>query len=839
MIGKIIEFSGRNRYVVLASVGVLLAASYWAIKRMPIDALPDLSDTQVIVYAKWNQSPGIIEDQVTYPIISAMLGAPRVKTIRGISDYGNSFIYVIFEDGTDLYWARSRVLEYLSQVQPDLPEGVRVELGPDASSLGWVFQYALTDETGKNSLADLRSYQDWNLKYQLQALDGVSEVASVGGVKKQYQVMIDPTKLQSLNIPLERVVQAIRDSNMESGGRIMEFAGREYMVRGRGYVENLRDLESIVLKVDPDTGDPVLLRNVARVQFGPDIRRGVADLNGKGDTVGAIVIMRDGENALNVIDRVKERLASLKDSLPEGMKIVTTYDRSELIRKSIDTLTGTLIEEMIIVSLVIIIFLRHFPSATTAVITIPLSVFLAFLPLYFMGVTTNLMSLAGIAISIGVLVDGAIIQVENLYTRIQQWQEEREIDQDSHNYSDEQLKEFESVRINALKEVGPSIFFSLLVIAVSFLPIFTLVDQEGRLFKPLAYSKNLAMGIAALLAITMDPAVRMLFNRFEPFRFKPDWLARLATTVFVGKYYREEDHPVSKKLFALYEPVCALALRRRKEVLIAAGALLIGTIPVYYSLGKEFMPPLNEGTVLYMPTTVPGLSASEAQRLLQLQDRTLRAFPEVERVFGKAGRADTSTDPAPLSMVETTIILKPRDQWRKVDRWYSWMPDPIQFLFRWTSSDRISYDELIRKMDESMQYPGWTNAWTMPIRGRIDMLTTGIRTPIGVKFFGKDLEEIERLTVETEGILQKLEGSRSVYAERVRGGTYVDIIPHRGLMARYGLTVDDVHRAIRIGIGGQEVSTTVEGRERYSIQVRYQRKSRESLRDIGRTLVSA
>ncbi|MBU42541.1 MAG: CusA/CzcA family heavy metal efflux RND transporter [Spirochaetaceae bacterium] len=839
MISRIIEFSAKHKFAMLAAVGLLMGASYWAIRNIPVDALPDLSDTQVIVYSKWNQSPGIIEDQVTYPIVSAMLGAPKVKTIRGVSDYGNSFVYVIFEDGTDLYWARSRVLEYLSQVQPNLPDGVQVELGPDASSLGWVYQYALTDESGNSSLADLRSYQDWNLKYQIQSVDGVSEVAAVGGVEKQYQVMIDPTKLQSLNISLDRVVNAIRESNMESGGRIMEFAGREYMVRGRGYIENIRDLESVVLKVNPDTGDPVLLRNVARVQFGPDIRRGVADLDGKGDTVGAIVVMRDGENALDVIDRVKERIASLKDSLPEGMKIVTTYDRSDLIHRAIDTITGTLIEEMIIVSLVIIIFLLHIPSAGSAAITIPISVFLSFLPLYFTGVTTNLMSLGGIAISIGVLVDGAIIQVENIYTRIQQWQEDGNADPEKSGRTEEEIKQdFLRVRLEALKEVGPSIFFSLLVIAVSFMPIFALVGQEGRLFKPLAYSKNLAMAIAALLAITLNPAVQMLMTRYKPFEFQPAWLSRLATTLFVGTYHREEDHPISRFLFRIYEPACVFVLKFKKRVLLTAGALLLGTIPMFVSLGSEFMPPLNEGTILYMPTTVPGLSASEAQRVMQIQDRVLSKFPEVERVFGKAGRADTSTDPAPLSMVETTVILKPEDQWRKVDRWYSFLPDFMHGLFSWIWSDRITYDELIQKMNKEMQFPGWTNAWTMPIRGRIDMLTTGIRTPIGVKFFGRDLKEIEKLTVETERILQDLEGSRSVYAERVRGGTYIDIVPHREMMARYGLTVGDLHKAIRIGVGGQNVSTTVEGRERYNIQVRYQRKSRESLRDLGRTLVS-
>lgn len=839
MISRVIEFSARYKYAVIAAVGLLLGASYWALRNIPVDAIPDLSDTQVIVYAKWNQSPGIIEDQVTYPIVSAMLGAPKVKTIRGISDYGNSFIYVIFEDGTDLYWARSRVLEYLSQVQPSLPEGVQVELGPDASSLGWVYQYALTDETGNNSLADLRSYQDWNLKYQIQSVDGVSEVAAVGGVEKQYQVMIDPTKLQSLNISLDRVMEAIRQSNLESGGRIMEFAGREYMVRGRGYIKSIRDLESVVLKVDARTGDPVLLRNVARVQFGPNIRRGVADLDAKGDTVGAIVVMRDGENALEVIDRVKERMASLKDSLPEGMKIVTTYDRSELINRAIDTITDTLMEEMVIVSLVIIIFLLHLPSATSAVITIPIAVFLSFLPLYFTGVTTNLMSLGGIAISIGVLVDGAIIQVENIYTRIQKWQEEGN-DIVSEGRSEEEIKkDFLRVRIEALKEVGPSIFFSLLVIAVSFMPIFALSGQEGRLFKPLAYSKNLAMAIAALLAITLNPAIQMLFTRYRPYEFRPAWLSRMATHLFVGRYHREEDHPISRFLFSIYEPVCIYVLKFRKRVLAVAGALLVGTVPMFMSLGSEFMPPLNEGTILYMPTTVPGLSASEAQRVLQIQDRVLREFPEVERVFGKAGRADTSTDPAPLSMVETTVILKPRDEWRKKERWYSFLPDFMHGLFRWIWNDRISYDELIKEMDKAMQFPGWTNAWTMPIRARIDMLTTGIRTPIGVKFFGQDLQTIERLTVETERILQDLEGSRSVYAERVRGGTYIDIVPHRPMMARYGLTIDDLHKAIRVGVGGAVVSTTVEGRERYGIQVRYQRRSRESLRDLGRTLVTA
>ncbi len=825
MIEKIIEFSAKHRGLVLLGVLSLCVLAVYTTRQIRLDALPDLSDTQVIIYSRWDRSPDIIEDQVTYPIVTALLGAPRVKAIRGLTDFGFSYVYVIFEDGTDLYWARSRVLEYLAKIQPRLPAGVQTELGPDATGVGWVFQYALVDRSGTHSLDQLRSFQDWTLRYAIQSVPGVAEVASIGGFVKQYQVTVDPNRLAAYDLPLHRVIEAIRMSNNEVGGRLLEFAGREYMVRGKGYARSLADFEQIVVKVGAG-GVPVLLKDVARVELGPEIRRGVADLDGLGDHVGGIVVMRHGENALNVIDRVKAKLEELEPSLPAGVEIVTTYDRADLITRAIETLKHELLIEMIIVSIVILIFLWHIPSALVPIFTIPISVLLAFIPMYWMGVTVNIMSLAGIAISIGVLVDGAIVEMENAYNRIHRWQVEG------------RQGDFHEVRLAALKEVGPSVFFSLLVIAVAFLPVFALVDQEGRLFKPLAYSKNLAMALASLLAITLDPAMRMMFARVTPFTFKPRVLSWFATKVAVGTYYSEERHPISRALFALYEPVCRLVLRHPWKMVAGAVLAVAVSVPFYFKLGSEFMPPLNEGTILYMPTTLPGISVTQAKELLETQDRVLRAFPEVERVFGKAGRAETSTDPAPFSMMETTVILKPEREWRPKERWYSaWAPELLKGFLRPIWPDHISWEELVDEMDEALRIPGVTNAWTMPIKARIDMLTTGVRTPIGIKIFGADLEEIERIGIELEAIVRTIPGTRSVYAERVTAGTFVDFTPRRDQLARYGLTVGALQMTIMAAVGGENVTTIVDGRARYPVNVRYPRELRDDINRLQRVLV--
>jgi Cu(I)/Ag(I) efflux system membrane protein CusA/SilA len=824
MIERIIDFCARRKFLVLVLVGVLLALSFHYMRQTPLDAIPDLSDTQVIIYSRWDRSPDVIEDQVTYPIVTAMLGAPRIKAIRGFSDFGFSYVYVIFEDGTDIYWARSRTVEYLSKILPRLPEGVRTELGPDATSVGWVYQYSLVDKSGQNDLAQLRTFQDWYLRYQLQAVPGVAEVASVGGFQKQYQVNIDPNALAAFNIPLPTVIQAIRDGNNEVGGRVVEDSGAEYMVRGRGYARSTQDIEKIVVGRDPK-GTPVLVKNVGEVSLGPEIRRGIADLDGEGDAVGGIVIMRAGENALNVIGRVKDRLEEIKPSLPKGVAVVTTYDRSELINHSIDTLKEELLVEILIVSVVILIFLWHIPSGIIPILTIPISVILAFIPMYFMGLTSNIMSLTGIAISIGVLVDGAIVEVENAYKRLEQW------------VAGGRQGDFHEVRLRALKEVGPSVFFSLLVIALAFMPVFTLVDQEGRLFKPLAYTKNLAMAVAALLAITLDPALRMLFTRMDYARFRPRPLAWLWNTVTVGRYYAEEKHPISRVLFWLYEPICAWVLRHKALVLCAALILVLTTIPAYLSLGSEFMPPLDEGTLLYMPTTMPGLSVTEAQRLMQTMDRQLMAFPEVERVFGKAGRAESSTDPAPFSMMEITIVLKPHERWRKVRRWYTDWPGWVQAIGRRFQPDRITTEELTAEMDRALQYPGVVNAWTMPIKARIDMLTTGVRTPVGIKVLGADLKEVERIGVRLEQVLGQVHGTRSVFAERTGGGYFVDFDIKRDQLARYGLTIKEAQMVIMSAVGGEPITTTVEGRERYTVNVRYARELRDDLDKLRRVLV--
>ncbi|MEK7298659.1 MAG: CusA/CzcA family heavy metal efflux RND transporter [Candidatus Margulisiibacteriota bacterium] len=780
MIEKIIEFSAKNRLLVLLVIIFTIVAAIWAAQRVPLDAIPDLSDTQVIIYSRWDRSPDILEDQVTYPIISALLGAPKVKAIRGFSDFGYSYVYVIFEDGTDLYWARARVLEYLSKILPRLPEGVKTEMGPDATSVGWVYQYALTDTSGKHNLADLRSLQDWTLRYHLQSVPGVAEVAPIGGFSKQYQVTVDPNLLLAYRMPIGQVIDSVRKSNNEAGGRLLEIAGAEFMVKAKGYIQSPEDIEKIVVGSDPATGTPITVKQVARVELGPDIRRGVSDFNGLGDTVGGIVIMRQGENALNVIRRVKDKIAQLEPTLPEGVHITPVYDRSDLILRSIKTLVHSLGEEMIIVSVVILFFLWHFPSALVPILTIPVAVILAFLPLYWLGITSNIMSLAGIAISIGVLVDGAIIQVENAYKKLEDW---------------DGKEDFRPKLLSAIKEVGPSVFFALLVITVSFLPIFTLVDQEGRLFTPLAVTKTLVLGIAAILAVTLTPAI----------------LSLLGAVFTKGKHFTEEQHPVSKRLFKVYEPVCRWVLDHRKTTLGFALILVLSTVPVFLKLGSEFMPPLNEGALLYMPTALPGMSVTEAQRMIQVQDKIIKSFPEVETVFGKAGRADTPTDPAPFSMVETTIVLKPDAQRRIGD---------IQ-----------------NAMNEKLSFAGMPNIWTMPIKNRIDMLSTGIRTPIGIKILGPDLGVIQSIGTRIEQVLRDVPGTRTAFAERTAGGYYVEFTPDRDALARYGLTIEDVQMTIMSAIGGETISTVINGRERYAINVRYPREFRDNIPKLGRVLV--
>lgn len=827
MIHRIIAFCARHRLLVIFLVAAAVAYTLFAIQQIRLDAIPDLSDTQVIIYTRWDRSPDIIEDQVTYPIITALLGAPKVKAIRGFSDFGFSYVYVIFQDGTDIYWARSRVVEYMQKITGNLPTGVNPEIGPDATGVGWVYMYSLLDRSGKHDLAELRSFQDWYLRYGLQSVPGVAEVATFGGYQKQYQVTVDPDRLQSYGLGMVEIMEAIKKNNNEVGGRLIEWSGREFMVRARGYVQNTEALEQIVVKASPQ-GTPVLLRDVATVALGPQIRRGVADFNGEGDTVGAIVVMRHGENALNVIKRVKAKIDELKPSLPEGVELVSTYDRSHLIEESIDNLKHELTVTMIVVSCVILLFLWHIPSAIVPIITIPVSVLLAFIPMYLMGVTSNIMSLAGIAISIGVLVDGAIVEVENAYKRIEHW------------ISAGKPGDFHKVRLQALMEVGPSVFFSLAVIAVAFLPVFALVEQEGRLFKPLAYTKNLTMLLAAVLAVTLDPAIRMLFARIEPFRFRPRWLARVATAVAVGRYSKEENHPVSGLLMKFYEGPCRWVLNHPWITILGALGVVLTTVPVYQELGHEFMPPLQEGTILYMPTTLPGLSVTEAQRLLALQDRIIKSFPEVVTVHGKAGRAETSTDPAPFSMMETTVVLKPKDQWRGKQRWYSdHVPEWLKGPFRQIWPEHISYEELIAEMDKAIQIPGNVNAWTMPIKGRIDMLSTGVRTPIGIKILGANLEEIQRLGGQIENVVKKVPGTRSAFAERAAGGYFVDIQPKREALARYGLTIEDLQTVVMTAVGGETISTTVEGRERYTINLRYPRDMRQDLDQLNRVLVTA
>jgi len=807
MVGKIVEFSARNRFLVLFGFAAAAGISVWAIRETRLDAIPDLSDTQVIVYTQWmGRSPTLVEDQVTYPIVSALVSAPRVADVRGYSMFGMSFVYVIFQDGVDVYWARSRVLEYLSSLQARLPPGVAPAVGPDATGVGWTFQYVLLDRSGRHGLDELRTLQDFTLRYALGSVPGVAEVASVGGYQKQYQVTVDPAKLRAYGVTLDEVVARIRDSNADVGGRVVEMAGREYYVRGRGYVQALGDLEKVALRASGPGGVPVLVRDVGQVRFGPDIRRGLLEWNGEGEAVGGIVVMRYGENALQVIDRVKEKIEELRPGLPEGVTLEVAYDRSGLIHRSISTLQRALIEEAVIVALVIVLFLLHLRSALLPILSLPLAVALSFIPMWLLGIPATIMSLGGIAIALGATVDAEIVMIEASHKKLEHAPP---------------AADRRALLAEAAREVTPAIFFSLLVIAVAFLPVFTLTGQAGRLFTPLAWSKTFVMLAAAVLSITFAPALRDLFIR--------------------GAIRPESRHPVSRAIRRVYEPFVFVALRRPRSTVAIGLLAMLSAVPMAMRLGSEFMPPLDEGDLLYMPTTFPGISIEEAKRQLQLQDRILRSVPEVASVFGKVGRAETATDPAPLTMVETTIQLRPREAWRKVQvrRWWSGGPAALSPLLRraWPDRRLLTREELVAELDARMQFPGWTGAYTMPIKGRVDMLSTGVRTPVGVKVLGHSLADIERVGVGLEGLLRPLRGTRSVYYERNTGGLYLDIIPDRDAIARYGLTVGDLERVIEASIGGAPIGITVDGRDRFSINVRYPQDLRSDLERLRRVLV--
>ncbi len=784
MIARIIEFSARNRFIVFLLLSFLIAWGYWALKNTPLDAIPDLSDTQVIIYTEWpGRSPDLVEDQITYPITSTLLAAPRVKVVRGFSFLGTSFIYVIFEDGTDIYWARSRVLEYLQSVKNKIPSDVNPVLGPDATSVGWGFSYALVDESGRHDLSELRSIQDYNVKLALESVEGVSQVASIGGFVKQYQITIDPNRLLTYDIPMTKVIEAVKRSNRDVEGRVLEFSGIEYMVRGRGYIKGIDDLRWIPVSTD-GSGTPVYLKDIARIQLGPEIRRGIADLDGKGEVVGGIVVVRFGENVLNVIERVKSKIKNdIEPNLPKGVKIVVTYDRSDLIHRSIDTLKEEIIKLSLAVSVVCIVFLFHLPSALVVILTLPVAIIMSFICMYYLKVTSNIMSLSGIAIAIGAMVDASIIMVENAHKKLEEWE------------SGGRKGNRRDVIIDAAKEVGPSLFFSLLVITVGFLPVFTLEAQAGRLFKPLAYTKTFSMLFASFLAITLTPVLMTLFIR--------------------GKIRPEEKNTLSILLHRLYEPLARFALRFKIMVIVAATMIMALTAYPFLRLGSEFMPPLYEGSLFYMPVTVPAASISEVSRLLQIQDRLLKQIPEVAQVFGKAGRAETALDPAPLEMFETVINLRPESEWRK----------------------GMTVEDLKNEMNEKLTIPGVANSFTMPIKARIDMLSTGIRTPAGIKVMGPNLEEIERLGLELENLLKDIKGTRSVYAERLTTGYFLDIRVKRQEAARYGLNVDDVNEIIQSAIGGMNLTTAIEGRERYPVNIRYPRELRDDIERLKRVLV--
>jgi Cu(I)/Ag(I) efflux system membrane protein CusA/SilA len=786
MISRIIEWCEHNRFLVFTGVLLLTLTGVWCLQNIPLDALPDISDVQVIIHTSWaGQPPSVIEDQVTYPIVSTLLAAPRVKAVRAQTMLGDSYVYVVFQDGTDLYWARSRVIEYLQQMRGRLPAAVSPMIGPDATGAGWVFEYALVDRSHQHSLADLRTIQEWQLRYQLATVPGVAEIATIGGFVKQYQVNVDPNKLLAYGIPLSTVIDRVKSSTNEVGGRVLEMSGARYMIRGLGYLRSLSDLENV--PVATKNGTPVLVKDLGTVTFGPDIREGVAEWNGEGETVGGIVVMRDGMNALQVIDGVKRKLEQIKPSLPQGVEVVPAYDRSGLIRASIRTLQFNLLEEAVIVSVVCIAFLFHFRSALIPILTIPLAVLISFIPMYYLGVTSNIMSLGGLALAIGVLVDAAIVMVENGYRHLSE-----------HPLNGPQMPAAERRRIliDAAKQVGPALFFSLLIIVVSFLPVFLLEAQEGRMFRPLAWTKTLAVGFSSVLAITLVPVLMVMWIRG---RLRPEW-----------------QNPFSRATQALYLPVLRWCLKHRAITLALNLIFLLATFPLVLKLGSQFMPPLLEGSSLYMPTALPGISVTQATALLQEQDRIIRSFPEVESVLGAIGRSDSPTDNAPLDMYDTTIVLKPQEQWRK----------------------GMTYEKLIQEMDSKLQFPGLSNTWTMPIQNRLDMELTGIKTPVGMKIQGPNLEGIQQLGAQIEQILAGHLKARAIFAERVSQGFYINVEVNRVTAARYGLTIEDVQRTVSSGIGGENIAENVEGRERYPINVRYQRDFRSDIESLKRVLVS-
>lgn len=787
MISRIIEWCEENRFLVFTSVALLTLAGIWSMRHIPLDALPDISDVQVIIHTSWaGEPPSVIEDQVTYPIVTSLLAAPRVKAVRAQTMLGDSYVFVVFQDGTDLYWARSRVIEYLQQMRGRLPAAVSPMIGPDATGAGWVYEYVLVDRTHRHSLADLRSIQDWQLRYQLATVPGVAEVASIGGFVKQYQVGIDPNKLLAYGIPLSTVIERVKGSTNEVGGRVLELSGARYMIRGLGYLRSLSDLENV--PVATKNGTPVLIRDLGSVSFGPDIREGVAEWNGEGETVGGIIVMRDGMNALEVINGVKQKLQQIKGSLPPGVEVVAAYDRSGLIKDSIATLQFDLMEEAVIVSLVCIAFLFHFRSAFIPILTLPLAVVMSFIPMYYLHVTSNIMSLGGLALAIGVLVDAAIVMVENGY---------RHLSEHPANETGVPEAERRRVLIHAAKQVGPALFFSLVIIVVSFLPVFLLEAQEGRMFRPLAWTKTLAVGFSSLLAITVVPVLMVMWIR--------------------GRLRPESANPFARVSQSMYLPVLRWCLRHRKIALALNLIFLVVTFPLALKLGSQFMPPLYEGSALYMPTALPGISITQATILLQEQDKIIRSFPEVETVFGVAGRSDSPTDNAPLDMYDTTIVLKPREQWRA----------------------GMTYEKLIQVMDQKLQFPGLSNTWTMPIQNRLDMELTGIKTPVGMKIQGPNVDTLQQLGAQIEQILSGHGQARAVFAERVSQGFYINVDVNRAEAARYGLTIEDVQQAVSSGIGGENVAENVEGRERYPINVRYQRDFRSDIDSLRRVLVAA
>jgi len=827
MIERLIDWSARHRFAVLALTAIGAALGWRSLTRMPLDALPDTGDTQVIVHAEWDRSADLLDAQVTTPIVSALMGAPRVRSVRGLSDYGSSTVYVTFDDGTDLYWARARTLELLSTVTRRLPPGATAGIGPDATALGWVFQYALIDRTGAHDLQELRALQDWTLKDQLRSVPGVAEVATVGGFVRQFQINVDPNRLRAYGLSLQGVAQAVRNGNGDVGGRVVDEGGRELIVRGLGSAVGVSDLERIPLGEARD-GTAIRVADVAHVVVGSDLRRGVADLDGMGEAVSGIVVMRHGENAREVIERVKERIRRIESWLPPGVQIVPVYDRSDLIRRSVDQLTHTILEVMVVVSIVILLFLWHAPSTAVPLVTLPAAVLIAFLPIAALGIGANIMSLSGIAIAVGALVDAAIVVVEQTHKRLEEWDR------------DGRVAEPRAVILGAIHQVGRPAFFALLVIAVSFLPVLALEGEAGRLFRPLALAKSAAMIVAAVLAITLDPALRLTFMRVTPFRLRSKSLTTLANAALVGTLHREGEHPITKRLMRLYEPVVVWSVAHKRLLFSAAALSIVLTVPLWRALGTEFMPPFDEGTLLYMPSTIPGISMEEAERLLEVTDRVLAGFPEVERVLGKAGRADTATDPAPVSMLETVVVLKPPDTWPRRSTWYgSWAPGWLRGVLRHVTPEHASREELIARMDAAVTLPGVANSWTMPVRGRLDMLSTGIRTPLGLKITGADVTGIESIGAQVATLLRSVPGTRGVFAEQVGRVPYLDVRWDLSALTRAGVTLEDAQAAVRYALGGEDVATIYSGRERDAVRVMYPRALREDVEALGRILVTS